>query len=87
MKRITIIHPSRGRASRCFQTTKHFLDNSTTMIRYIVSIDDNDSEINEYFKLFHNTPVILDINKNKSAIEAVNKTAQKYIEKLCFKNI
>lgn len=79
--RISIIHPSRGRAKQAFETAKRWIDNSVNVhFEYILSLDYDDDQLSEYKTLFgsHSNDFLLLIDDNRqSAIEAINWGAQK----------
>ncbi len=77
---ITVIHASRGRSKQAFETAKKWVDSSSYWFEYILSLDSDDIELEEYKRLFgrdesHYT-LLIDDNK-QSAIEAINWAAQK----------
>lgn len=75
MRKITIIHPSRGRPELCYKTANYFLENSSkNEIEYFVSIDESDSKKEEYIK---NKPFFINliIGGTNSCIEALNFAA------------
>lgn len=71
---ISLIHPSRGRPQRAYETARKFLDNSGCDIEYILSVDTDDSTLPDYVKLF--SGLTIEINHNISAIDAANKAAK-----------
>ena len=75
--KITIIHPSRNRPKQAARTRNKWLENSSLFsdIQYILSVDNNDSELDTYKAMCINGVGIS--NDNRSAIDAINKAAQK----------
>lgn len=78
---ISIIHPSRGRPEKSFNTIKKWIDNTSynSDTQILISLDDDDNTIRDYFKLFasyvfeYNISVLH--NPNVSAVEAINVAA------------
>lgn len=80
MKQISIIHPSRNRASMAFETLNKWLYNADFVvpIQYILSIDSTDEQYNKYLMILDCIEgVEIVSNDNKSAIEAINFGATK----------
>ncbi len=76
--KITLLHPSRGRAEKARANAQRWLDKSSRKhtIEYILSIDQDDTQKDQYeelFKLF--TPHIL-INQNTCVVDATNMAAK-----------
>lgn len=71
--KFSLLHPSRGRAYKSFNTTNKWLSNATSDVELIVSIDENDSSKEEYIKLYDGKVIV---NNNKSSVEAVNNAAK-----------
>jgi hypothetical protein len=72
---ISLIHPSRGRASQSFQTIKKWiLKAGTNDMEIIVSLDVDDSQIELYKNLYVGLPLC--IHDNKSSVEAINRAAK-----------
>lgn len=85
--KITIIHPSRGRAKQADYTAAQFFNKSDNKFEYILSVDSNDPELPKYNELFNATfnncgkiqriyPKRPVINNNRSAIQAINNAAK-----------
>lgn len=71
---ITLLHPSRGRAQKAFETYNYWISRSDLQIEYILSLDSDDLELPKYQELFKNQFII--INDNKSVVEATNAAAK-----------
>src|SRR3990172_5618 len=71
---ISLIHPSRGRPEKSYITIQKWLINARHQhqIEVVVSCDEDDSCIFTYNKLYCFKNII---NKNKSAVDAINKAA------------
>lgn len=76
--KISILHPSRGRPQKAFETTKKWIENAGCEIEYILSLDWTDHELfvykELYFEIQSNGQVIT--NHNRSAIDAINNAAK-----------
>jgi len=70
---ISLLHPSRGRAYKSFETISKWLRCAGSNVELVVSIDTDDEQKDEYIKLYGEAVII---NDNKSSVEAVNKAAQ-----------
>lgn len=73
---ISIIHPSRGRPQKSFETIRNFKRSGiwcAGRAQVIVSVDMDDPCLNAYINL-HGSHVI--VNHNKSAVEAINNAAK-----------
>lgn len=79
MSLISLIHPSRGRASKSYQNAIEWTEE---LIRYgidyelIVSLDEDDKELNAYKLLYGSPNVKWIVNQNKSLVEATNAAAK-----------
>lgn len=78
---ISILHPSRGRPQKSFETiSKWILKAGIKDFEIIVSLDNDDPCLTEYERLYVvvglNHPNTLMVNHNKSAIEAINRAAR-----------
>lgn len=73
---ISIIHPSRGRSDKSFNTIYNWLTNVivSSNIELIVSLDSDDPEVPKYQERYKPDQII--INKNKSAVDAINRGAE-----------
>lgn len=82
--KISLIHPSRGRAEKAFRTIDKWLEMSSGQIEieYILSLDNNDprlhdymEEYNHYFDLLDNRSEII-TNDNDCVVQATNHAAK-----------
>lgn len=76
--KISVIHASRNRPKQAEKTIKEWLGNSINKshIEYILSIDKDDKDIQAYKTIGKENGIYVSINKNTSAIEAINKAAK-----------
>lgn len=78
---ISILHPSRGRASQSIATTKKFVSNADNIsnIEVIISIDYNDPQRELYYQNYSRAPLgcvqTIFHKENKSAVDAINSAA------------
>lgn len=78
MKLFTIIHPSRSRAIKSYNSVCNWMRHYSGRIEnleLIVSLDEDDPQLTMYLERYLSSDVI--VNKNKSCVEAINKAAQK----------
>jgi hypothetical protein len=76
MRKITIIHPSRGRPELCYRTASLFLENSSKQeIEYFIGIDESDLKKEEYVKNKPNHIKLL-IGNTNSCVESLNFVAK-----------
>lgn len=76
MSLISLLHPSRGRPEKSFQTLKKWgraLSCEGERPEVIVSVDMDDTCLNAYINLHGNRVIV---NHNRSAIDAINNAAQ-----------
>lgn len=71
---ISILHPSRGRPQKAYETARKWLDNAGCDVEYILSLDSDDN-VEGYEILFWPTTKRI-INKNRSAVDAINNAAK-----------
>lgn len=84
MKKISILHPSRGRPEKSLQTIKRWFDlpGKPYNIEVIISIDTDDPCKSEYYRLYTNNwpvsnlPISILENKNTCAVDAINYAAK-----------
>ncbi len=76
--KITLIHPSRGRAEKAFKTYWHWMSLAVdkSNIEHILSIDIDDTNITEYRNAFKNYSTII-ISNNTCVVDATNVAAKK----------
>lgn len=80
--KITLLHPSRGRAAQAFQVRNHWLHLSSKEheIEHILGVDESDPDKHKYERLFKNDKqTTLVIADNDTVVEATN-TIAKYAE-------
>lgn len=68
---ISLIHPSRGRPLKAYQTSRKWLDNAGCDVEYILSLDKSDPTLSDYAKRF---PHFI-LNDNSCVVEATNHAA------------
>lgn len=71
---ISVIHPSRSRPDKAYQTAKKWIANAGFPVEYLLSIDLDDPKIDEYRERFSGNCITTSVNK--SAIDAINKAAR-----------
>lgn len=76
--KISLIHPSRSRPHKSFNTTSKWLSNATgeNEIELIVSLDDSDPSLDEYAILYKQNILHLICSNNNSSVAAVNNGAK-----------
>lgn len=75
MSKILVVHPSRNRPLQATETARKWWTSAAkqNMITYYLALDNDDSELNRYYR--HSHPALhLLIEDNTSAIEAINNT-------------
>lgn len=72
---ITLLHPSRGRPQKAFNTAKKWIEQAGVEVEHILSIDNDDEFRNQYHYYFFRNQSIEIINDNSSVVEATNKAA------------
>ena len=75
----SLIHPSRGRPQKSFNTIQTWIKNAgTDDFEIILSLDNDDTTLGQYQELYNNLahPFTLQVADNKSAIEAINRAAR-----------
>ena len=75
--KITLLHPSRGRAEKAFETYKDWVINMRTTIEveHILSLDSDDHQLERYKELFNATSTII-VNDNDCVVKATNHAAK-----------
>lgn len=74
MTKISILHPSRGRPEKSYQTLTDWVNSADGDIEVIVSLDEDDPT-----RLQYNRPVTegrFIVNRNRSAVDAINRAAE-----------
>lgn len=69
---LSILHATRSRPEKSLRTTKRWLECAGTKTELIVSLDEDDPSLKRYLVHYPNAIV----NKNRSAVDAVNKSAE-----------
>lgn len=73
--KISLLHPSRSRVDKSFDTLSKWLSRSKEFnIEIIVSLDEDDPQIDTYKKAHY--PLDIIINPNRSAVDAINAAAK-----------
>lgn len=74
--KISLIHPSRGRAQKAIETWLYWLQNAYGKLpfEHILSLDSDDGQLEEYIKLFNNSKIV--IGDNTNVVEATNRAAK-----------
>lgn len=68
---ISLLHPSRSRPEKAYETARKWLDNAGCDVEYILSLDESDPFVGHY--KWQGQTII---NPNTSVVEATNKSAQ-----------
>ena len=72
---ISLLHPSRSRPQKSFETSREWIQKAGCEVELIVSIDENDPALQGYFDRYEGLVNFL-INDNKSVVEATNRAAK-----------
>jgi len=78
--KFTLIHPSRGRAQKAFDTYNFWLSKASGShaIEHILSVDEDDPQLQSYINYFpKSTLFILNEGERKDVVVATNNAAQK----------
>jgi len=70
---ITLIHPSRGRAQKSFETSSEWISKAGVETQLIVSCDQDDPALRDYSVLYEQQIII---NANTCVVEATNHAAK-----------
>ena len=76
---ITLIHPSRGRHNKAYDTFTTWLHRSSGLhkIEHILSVDSDDTQLNWYVALFASSPrTTILISPNENVVQATNIAAK-----------
>lgn len=75
---ISLIHPSRSRATKAWETFSKWEDyKGIVRLEHILSIDTSDKQVNDYKYLFEKSPCTkILISDNRSAVDAINNAAK-----------
>lgn len=71
---ISILYPSRSRPQKARDTLNDWVNNSSTEIEIILSLDIDDPTLSRYTQLFPEVKTI--VNKNRSLVDATNNAAK-----------
>lgn len=71
---ISLLHPSRSRPERSRETANKWIGQANTQIELIVSVDENDPQLNRYAEIYSSDKLI--ISSNRSAVDAINAAAR-----------
>lgn len=77
MIKFSLIHPSRGRAQKAYDTYLNWMNKAcgNYVIEYIISIDVDDKQRMDYYKLFLNKSIFC-VKDNTCVVEATNVAAK-----------
>lgn len=76
---ISLIHPTRGRAQKSWQTTRRWIERAGVETELIVSIDDNDPAREQYLRQYSNADLFrtkIISNDNDCVVHAANYAAK-----------
>lgn len=75
---ISLIHPSRNRPVKSAETILGWYKAILTdyPVEIILSLDDNDPELNNYKELYQESGDTIIVNNNRSAVDAINNAAK-----------
>jgi glycosyltransferase involved in cell wall biosynthesis len=75
--KITILHPSRGRAQKAFETYQYWMSKASGKIEieYILSIDVDDNQQPEYSRIFMGVDGVCYTASNRNVVDATNVAA------------
>lgn len=79
--KISLLHPSRGRAEKAYHTSKEWIEKSGVQVEHIISVDRGDDDVHNglyknYFIWENHTSSIYISNDNNSVVEATNHAAK-----------
>lgn len=75
MREISLIHPSRGRASKAIEVSQKWISSAGTRVEYILSIDTDDDVLSYKKAYLFYSDITTIIKNNRSAIDAINNAA------------
>jgi len=77
MSLISLLHPSRSRIDRSFQTTEKWLAKSRAHlgVEVIISVDVDDPQLETYKEVYTGYEQVI-VNPNRSAVDAINAAAK-----------
>jgi hypothetical protein len=76
--KITLIHPSRGRAEKAYKTCLHWMSKAFNVgsIEHILSIDSDDKDLESYKIFFNKLQSIVIVSDNTCVVDATNVAAK-----------
>ena len=76
--KITLIHPSRGRAAKAFKTYCYWMALAANKenIEHLLSIDSDDKEMSAYIDAFKSSQSTIIVSDNTSVVDATNVAAK-----------
>jgi hypothetical protein len=74
MVKISLLHPSRGRPQKAFDTAWQWIDKAGMTVEYILSLDQSDSLLSDYAVKFQNKSKI--VRDNHCVVQATNAAAE-----------
>lgn len=74
MAKISLLHPSRGRPQKAFDTAWQWIDKAGITVEYILSLDQSDSFLSDYAVKFQNKSKI--VRDNNCVVQATNAAAE-----------
>lgn len=73
MNHITLLHPSRSRPEKAWQTAWKWVTNAGCEIEHILSLDSDEPMMGDYVRLFNNKQIV---NTNSCVVQATNHAAK-----------
>lgn len=76
---ISLLHPSRGRPKKSFETTRKWIENAGCEVQLIVSCDDDDPSLDDYLKIYKPLDASMGdlfevyVNPNDNVVQATNR--------------
>jgi len=75
--KITLLHPSRGRPEKAFQTAKKWIETAGhDDVEYILSLDDSDTKLADYMSIYGIMFGSIVQRDNNSVVQATNEAAK-----------
>ena len=71
---ISLLHPTRNRPDKSRDTTNKWISHANTAIELIVSVDEDDPQLEKYKEYYSGVRLL--VRKNRSAIDAINAAAE-----------
>lgn len=73
---ISLIHPSRGRPDKSFDTIRRWVLKAGISVEVIISLDNDDPYLARYLELYNNLKCTIRIDNNNFAVGAINGGAR-----------